>query len=61
VASRRKRLQELEDIKLQLKCICQSLDELEACMGISERVLFDSSAFQEEAEVRSIKNYCSSF
>jgi DNA-binding HxlR family transcriptional regulator len=47
-------LQELEDIKLHLKCISQRLDELEA-MGISERDLFDSSAFQEAAEVKSIK------
>jgi hypothetical protein len=30
-------------------------------MGISERDLFDSSVFQEEVEVKSIKNYCSSF
>lgn len=58
--SRWKSLLELEDIKLHLKCISQRLDELEA-MGISERDLFDSSAFQEEAEVKSIKNCCSSF
>lgn len=61
MASDRKRLQELEDIKLQLKCISQRLGELEACMGISEGHLFDSSIFQEEAEVKSIKYYRSSF